>query len=50
MKKKHFVAMTIICTMAAGCGQKTAEAPEPEKEVTPAIVVENMDTASMACN
>ena len=35
--------MTIICTMAAGCGQKTAEAPEPEKEVTPAIVVENMD-------
>ena len=43
MKKKHFVAMTIICTMAAGCGQKTAEAPEPEKEVTPAIVVENMD-------
>ena len=43
MKKKHFVAMTIICTMAAGCGQKAAETPEPEKEVTPAIVVENMD-------
>ena len=43
MKKKHIVAMTIICTVAAGCGQKTAETPEPKKEVVPAIELSNMD-------
>ena len=44
MKKKHIFAMTIICTLAAGCGQKATEAPEPEKDVVPAIVLSNMDT------
>ena len=45
MKKNHLIAMMILCTMAVGCGQKTVETPEPEpeKEVTPAIVVDNMD-------
>ena len=28
MKKKHFVAMMIICTMASGCGQKTSDKPQ----------------------
>ena len=45
MKKKHFVVMTIICTVAAGCGQKTAETSEPKKEVVPAIELSNMDTS-----
>ena len=44
MKKKHIFAMTIICTLAAGCGEKATEAPEPEKDVVPAIVLSNMDT------
>ena len=44
MKKKHFVAMMILSTVAAGCGQKTAETPEPKKEVVPAIELSNMDT------
>ena len=44
MKTKHFVAMTIICTMAAGCAEKPAETPEPKKEVVPAIELSNMDT------
>ena len=45
MKKNHLIAMMILCTMAVGCGQKAVETPEPEpeKEVTPAIVVDNMD-------
>jgi len=43
MKKKHFVAMTIICTMAAGCAEKAAETSQPEKEVVPAIELSNMD-------
>ena len=44
MKKKSFIAMTIICTMAAGCAEKTVETPEPKKEVVPAIELGNMDT------
>ena len=44
MKKKHIFAMTIICTLAAGCGEKATEAPKPEKDVVPAIVLSNMDT------
>ena len=44
MKTKHFVAMTIICTMAVGCAEKPAETPEPKKEVVPAIELSNMDT------
>jgi len=44
MKKKHIFAMTIICTLAAGCGEKATEVPKPEKEVVPAIVLSNMDT------
>ena len=36
--------MTIICTMAVGCGEKAVETPEPKKDVTPAIVLSNMDT------
>ena len=31
--------------MAAGCGQKAAETPEPKREVFPAIELSNMDTA-----
>ena len=45
MKKKHFVAMTIICTMAVGCAEKTIETPEPKKEVVPAIEMSNVDTS-----
>jgi len=44
MKKTHFIAMTIICTMAAGCAEKAVETSEPEKEVVPAIELSNMDT------
>ncbi len=47
MKKKHIVAMTIICTMAAGCAEKAAETTKvetPEKEIVPAIELSNMDT------
>ena len=44
MKTKHIFAMTIICTLAAGCGEKATEAPEPEKDGVPAIVLSNMDT------
>ena len=44
MKKKHFVAMTIICTMAVGCAEKPIETSEPKKEVVPAIELSNMDT------
>ena len=36
--------MMILCTLAAGCGQKAAETPEPKKEVVPAIELSNMDT------
>jgi hypothetical protein len=46
MKKKHILAMTIICTMAAGCAEKAVETPEPQKEVVPAIELSNMDTTS----
>ena len=45
MKKKHFIAMTIICTMAAGCGQKAVETSEPQQNVVPAIDLSNMDTS-----
>jgi len=44
MKKKHLLAMTIICTMAAGCAEKAVETSEPQKEVVPAIELSNMDT------
>ena len=44
MKKQHILAMMILCTLAAGCGQKAAETPEPKKEVVPAIELSNMDT------
>ena len=44
MKTKHFLAMTIICTMAAGCAEKAVETSEPQKEVVPAIELSNMDT------
>ena len=47
MKTKHFLAMTIICTMAAGCAEKAVETPEPEpkNDVVPAIELSNMDTS-----
>ena len=48
MKKKHILAMTIICTMAAGCAEKAAETTEvetPEKAIVPAIELSNMDTS-----
>ncbi len=47
MKTKHFLAMTIICTMAAGCAEKAVETsePEPKNEVVPAIELSNMDTS-----
>ena len=48
MKKKPFIAMMILTTVAAGCGQKAAETPEvsePQKEVVPAIELSNMDTS-----
>ena len=45
MKKRNIFAMTIICTLAAGCGEKTAETtPQPTREVFPAIELSNMDT------
>ena len=44
MKTKHFVAMTIICTMAAGCAEQPTETPEPKREIVPAIELSNMDT------
>ena len=44
MKKKHIVAMMILSTVAAGCAQKAAETPQPEKEIVPAIDLSNMDT------
>ena len=44
MKTKHFLAMTIICTMAVGCAEKAVETSEPQKEVVPAIELSNMDT------
>ena len=44
MKTKHFVAMTIICTMAAGCAEKSAVTPEPQTEAVHAIDLSNMDT------
>jgi len=45
MKKQHIIAMMTLCTVAAGCGQKAAEAPEPKKAVVPAIELSNMDTS-----
>ena len=44
MKKRNFIAMTILCTMAAGCAEKQQPAEQPKKEVTPAIELGNMDT------
>ena len=58
MKKKHIVAMMILCTMAMGCGEKAAETktaeptdvntPEVDSTTTaemfPAIELSNMDT------
>ena len=45
MKKKHLLAMTIICTMATGYAEKAVETSEPEQEVFPAIELSNMDTS-----
>ena len=42
MKTKHFAAMMILCTMATACNEKAPQ--KPEKEVTPAIELSNMDT------
>ena len=36
--------MMILCTMATGCAEKAVET-KPEKEVTPAIELSNMDTS-----
>ena len=44
MKKRNILAMTIICTMAVGCAEKTAVTPEPQEEAFPAIELSNMDT------
>ena len=44
MKKRHFIAMTVLCTMAAGCAEKQQPTEQPKKEVTPAIELSNMDT------
>ena len=44
MKKRHFIAMTVLCTMAAGCAEKQQSAEQPKKVVTPAIELSNMDT------
>ena len=43
MKTKHFAAMMILCTMATACNEKASQ--KPEKEVTPAIELSNMDTS-----
>ncbi len=44
MKKANAIAILVSCIMAAGCAQKTAETPQPEREVVPAIELSNMDT------
>ena len=44
MKKRNFIAMMILTTVATGCGEKTVETQEPKKEVVPAIELGNMDT------
>jgi putative endopeptidase len=45
MKRQNLIAMMILGTMAAGCAEKSAEKPEPKKEVVPAIELSNMDTS-----
>ena len=42
MKKKSFIAMMIICTMATSCTEKPVE--QTKKNLTPAIELGNMDT------
>ena len=44
MKKRNFIAMTILCTMAAGCAEKQQQTEQPKKETVPAIELSNMDT------
>ena len=44
MKKRNFIAMMILTTVATGCGEKAVETQEPKKEVVPAIELSNMDT------
>lgn len=38
------MAMMILCTMAAGCGEKAAETPKSGRTTVPAIELSNMDT------
>ena len=45
MKKRNFIAMTVLCTMAAGCAEQTANTPEQKNDVVPAIELSNMDTS-----
>ncbi len=45
MKKRNFIAMTILCTVAVGCAEKQPAEQQPEKEVTPAIELSNMDNS-----
>ena len=45
MKKRNFIAMMILTTVATGCGEKAVETQEPKKEVVPAIELGNMDTS-----
>jgi putative endopeptidase len=42
MKKKSFIAMMILCTMATSCTENAVE--QIKKDVTPAIELSNMDT------
>ena len=45
MKTKNLIAMMILGTVAAGCGEKAVETQETvKKEVVPAIELGNMDT------
>mgnify|MGYP002858374314 CR=1 FL=1 len=45
MKKLNLIAMTVLCTMAAGCAEQTANTPEQKNDVVPAIELSNMDTS-----
>ena len=45
MKKRNFIAMTILCTVAVGCAEKQPAEQQPEKDVTPAIELSNMDNS-----
>ena len=44
MKKANAIAILILSMMAAGCGQKAVETPEPKREVFLALELSNMDT------